>query len=76
MALPGKPLELNINVDEMELDELELFESGGFSIKRFKAFMAAHSNWTAAEAGKLTLAELKIVAEKIGALVKENAVPK
>lgn len=76
MAIPNKPLELKIDAEAMPLDEYELFEPGGFSIKKFKAFMGKYSNWTAAEAGQLTRGELKSVVEKIAALFREDSVPK
>ena len=60
----------------MTLDDIELFEPGSFSVKGFKAFMGRHSNWTAKEVGALTVSELKIVSEQIGAKLKESAVPK
>ena len=76
MATPTTPLALTLDVDELTLNDIELFEPGGFSVKRYKAFMVAHSNWTAAEVGALTLAEMKAVGLKIGEALASAALPK
>lgn len=76
MAIPEKPLALTLNVDELTLDDVALFEKDGFSAAGFKAFMARYSNWTPAEVGGLKLRELKDVAEKIGEQLRVTAVPK
>lgn len=75
MALPAEPLRLNVEIDTLTLDDVELFE-GNFSVKAFKAFMAAHSNWTAAQVGQITLAEMRGVAEQIAERLKGAALPK
>lgn len=75
MAIPNEPLKLSVDVDALTLDDLELFES--FSVRRLKAFIADHGNWTAAQVGQLTVKELReIVGPQIGAALRESAVPK
>jgi hypothetical protein len=74
--VPTEALKLSLDTDELTLDELELFEAGSFTVKGFKAFMAAHSNWTAAQVGALKVGEMKAVAVQIAAALQEAAVPK
>lgn len=76
MALPDKALDLTIDPDALTLDDIELFEDGGFSVRRFKKFLAAHSNWTPDEIGKLTITEFKTVAAQLGDGLKALSVPK
>jgi len=76
MAIPAEELKIVVNPDEMTLDDLELFEDGGFKVGLFKTFMARHSNWTAKQVGALTVSELKQVAEQIAGQVKDASVPK
>lgn len=77
MTIPTEKLVLNIDPDQMTLDDVELFyEPSKFKPSSFKAFMAAHSNWTAEQTGKLTLAELKDVAAQIGEAIQDASVPK
>lgn len=73
-----KALELDVpkNLDEWVLDDMELFEPGGFSVKGFKGFMASYSNWTPVEVGRLTVAEMKTVLPQIAAKLNLAAVPK
>lgn len=72
---PARPaLVLELDIEQMTLDDLEIFEQ--FSVKRFKAFMARYSNWTAAQVGALTLAELRGVSAQIARQIAERAVPK
>lgn len=77
MAVPTEPLRLSLPAaGKMKLDDLELFEDGGFTVKGFKAFIARYSNWTAAQVGQLEIDEMKEVVEQIGATLRESAVPK
>lgn len=75
MAIPTEPLKLSVDVDALTMDDLELFED--FKVGRLKTFMAAHSNWTAAQIGALTVAEMRnTVAPAIAAALKGAAIPK
>ncbi len=77
MAVPDKALELSLpDLDDWRLDDVELFETGGFNVGRFKAFMAQYSNWTRAEVGHLTMRERRQVMDQIITKVSEAAVPK
>ena len=76
MAIPSRPLVLNIDGANLTLDDLEVFEAGGFSVKGFKAFMGRYSNWTPAEIGAVTVAELKDVAAQIAEQLKGAVLPK
>jgi hypothetical protein len=75
MAIPAEPLKLSVEPEQMTLNDLELFE-GGFTVKGFKAFMAGHSNWSAAQVGLITVAEMKQVTEQIREALKDSALPK
>ena len=76
MALPKSELVLKaINPDELTLDELCLFEASGFTATGFRAFLIAHTNWTPAEVGRLTMRDLKAIAEKLAEKINEDAVP-
>lgn len=75
--IPAKPLELNLPAtDDLTLNDLQLFEAGGFTIAGFKRFLSAYSNWTADDVGRLTVKEMKSVGEQIGEKLKDSAVPK
>ena len=75
MAIPDQPLRLSVDADALTLNDLELFEN--FSVKGLKAFMAAHSNYTPAQIGALTVRELReVVGPAIGAALRESAIPK
>lgn len=84
MALPthndgtAKALELNLppGFEDWRLDDVALFEPGGFSVKGFKGFMAAYSNWSAAEVGALTVKDMKGVVQQISDKLELAAVPK
>jgi hypothetical protein len=76
MAIPDEALKLSVDIDELTLDEVELFEPKGFTVGRFKAFMAKYSNWTAAQVGQLKVGEMRQVAEQIRAGIEAAAVPK
>lgn len=69
-------LTLNIDPETLTLDEVGLFEPGGFTISGFKLFMAKYSNWTPAMVGGLTLVELRALSRDIGKAVSMAAVPK
>lgn len=62
-----KPLEVNFDRKRMTLKEAKLLEgrSKDFSIAVMIEFLAKYSNWTEAEIGNLTLAELKTLRPKI-----------
>jgi len=76
MAKPDTALVLTLDPDEMTLDEFEVFEASGFSVKRFKDFMARYSNWTREQVGKLTRREVQEVAERIAQVFRDGALPK
>jgi hypothetical protein len=75
MAIPDRPLEVTLDVDELTLDELALFEPTGFSIVGFRAFMAEHTNWTLAEIGKIKVKEFKDIQTQLAEKFKEASVP-
>lgn len=75
--IPDKALDLNLPpAEKMTLNDLELFEPGGFSVKGFKAFIARYSNWTAADVGGLEVGELEDAFAKIQEAIQGSAVPK
>lgn len=75
MAIPQTALIVNFNPDNVTLDELCLFEEGGFTAWGFRKFLIDHTNWTAIEIGALTVSELKDVTSQLGEKLKESAVP-
>lgn len=77
MAIPASPLVVKqFDVNNLTLDEWELFEAGGFTASGFKRFLLEHSNWNKAEIGKITIGELKDVADQLGKAINEAIVPK
>jgi len=76
MAIPTEPLVVAFDPTELTLDDLCLFEPDGFTASGLKAFLLAHTNWTRAQVGKITIAELKDVVEQLAEKIKEAAVPK
>lgn len=70
------PLVVDINPSTLTLDEIGVFEPGGFTVSAFKSFMAKYSNWTPVQVGSLTLAELRAVSGDIGRAVAAASVPK
>lgn len=77
MTIPTDPIKLrDLDTDSLTLDDLELFEAGGFSVRGFKKFMTTHSNWTAAQVGALKVGEMKEVLTAVAAALEAAAVPK
>ena len=75
--IPAKPLELTLPAKEdLLLDDLQLFEPDGFSVRGFKEFIARYSNWKAAEVGKLTAGEMQTVTAQVVEKLQAAAVPK
>jgi hypothetical protein len=75
--IPDQPLDINLPAtDKWTLNDLELFERGGFTVKGFKAFMGRYSNWTADEVGLMEVGEMQEVFERIADGIQEHAVPK
>jgi hypothetical protein len=75
MTIPSTPLVVKFDPDEMTLDELCLFEPGGFSATGLRAFLAAHTRWSRTEIGNIRLSELREVAEQLAAKIKEITIP-
>lgn len=74
--IPEKELALSVDMKTLTLNDLALFEPGGFSVRGFMTFLAAHSNWTHAEIGLLTVSEFEQVSKLIGEQLRSAAVPK
>lgn len=70
-----KPLEVTFDPDEATLDEICLFEDGGFTAQGFRQFLIDHTNWDKKEIGKLTINELKEVMAQLGAKLQAQSVP-
>ena len=75
MTLPDKPLEVTLDVNELTVDEMVLFDPGGFTMLGFKHFLSNHTNWTEEEVGKITLKELMDISDELGKKIQEVAVP-
>lgn len=72
--LPPDALRLTLDLETLTLDELEIFsEPDKFKVSIFKKFLASHSNWTAAQVGALTLAEMRTIAPIIGAQMAQTS---
>ncbi len=77
MTTPTTPLELTLPpTSDLLLDDMQLFEPGGFTVKAFKAFMTRYSNWTPTIVGGLTQTEARAVIRQVKAKLNENAVSK
>lgn len=77
MTIPATPLVVKqFDANSMTLDDLELFEPGGFSASGFKRFLVEHTNWTAKEIGSIKISELNEISNQLGAAIKELTVPK
>lgn len=76
VAPVATPLTLNINPDTLTLDDIEVFEPGGFTVRGFKSFMAKYSTWSDAQIGALTVAQLRELSGEIGRAVAGAVVPK
>lgn len=68
-------IEIVINPDDLTLDDLELFEPGGFSIRRLRAFLARVTTLSPDEIGQIRLRDLRSIAERIGEAIRD-VVPK
>lgn len=76
MAIPEKPLELNVDPDDLTLDEMALFSKKGFDWYDFRQFLIDHSvNWTPEEIGKIKIGELEVVGEQVSQAATKVAVP-
>lgn len=76
MAIPKKPLELNVNAKDLTLDEMALLERKGFNWYDFRQFLIDHAaNWSAEEVGKITIGELDVIGEQIKEAAEKVAVP-
>ena len=75
--IPNTPLELTLPaIDDLTLDEAEIFESGRLTVAGFKAFMEKYSNWKAKDVGGLTIKERRGVVERIIADLNDRSVSK
>lgn len=75
MAIPDKPLEVNIEVKSLTLGELKLFSKQGFDFYKLSQFLEQHTNWTPDEIEAITLDELEDVAKQLGEAIQRAAVP-
>ena len=82
MAIPDKPLEFDISINEMPLDAAEFFDPNEWEENPMSAansvrkFLLAHSkSWTKAEIKALTIGDLGGIISQIGEAIKRTAVP-
>lgn len=76
MAIPEKPLELDVDANNLTLDEMALMSKKGFDWYDFRQFLIDHAvNWTAEEIGKVVVGELETVAEQVQKAAEKVAVP-
>lgn len=77
MTIPAEPLKLSFDVENLTLDEVEMFqEPEAFRVSTFKRFVAKWSNWTKEQVGALTLGEMKSLAPVIARQLNESISPK
>lgn len=76
MTIPDKPLTVKVEANDLTLDEVCLFQPGGFEIIAFRTFLRERTNWTHAEVGALKVGELQEVAEHLRDALRSTAVPK
>lgn len=75
MAIPDKPLEVDIDTAKMTLGELMIFEPGGFTVGGFVQFVANHTNWTVEDIKAVTVEEMKEVTDKLREALQSVSVP-
>jgi len=75
MAIPDKPLEVNVDVKNLTLGEMKIFSKDGFDFYRLNLFLAKHTNWTPEEVDAITIGELEEVAKQLGDAIQRQAVP-
>ena len=76
MAIPEKPLELDIDPNNLTLDEMAIMSPKGFDWYDFRQFLIDHViSWTPDEIGKITIGELQEVSSLLKAEVEKVAVP-
>ena len=76
MSLPVEALTIKIDPDQLTVDDMILFEAGGFKFSSFKSFLASHSNWSSEQIGALTMSEAKEVVKEIATQIAQGAIPK
>lgn len=70
-----KPLELNVDPQQLTIDEACLFEERGFTVTGLREFLIKYSNWTRAEIGALRLVEFNQIASMLRNRMTEMSVP-
>jgi len=77
VTIPDKALKIDLKKTggELTLDEMCLFQPGGFNLVEFRALLRTRSNWTHEEIGGLIGSELEEVAKQLGEALKRSAVP-
>jgi hypothetical protein len=78
MTMPNEPLGLKLpaDLDDWLIGDLEMFETGTFTISSFKAMVTKYSNWTPKEINQLTRREMRAVLPQLYDKFLELAVPK
>ncbi len=76
MAIPDKPLEIKgIDLGQMTLAENRLIFGRRFNLDDFYQWLLDHTNWTEADAGAITRAEVLEVHAQVADRITELAVP-
>lgn len=84
MAIPQKPLELNLDPDALTLDDIELlhWDTAPTDVREmiqfghlFRQFLIAHTNWSEREVGALTASEIGEVSAQVRKGMGQSAVP-
>ena len=80
MAIPDRPLEITLDVNELTLDMATLLTApeeipDARKVPVLRAFLIASTNWTDAEVGRLKLSEIGEVSKAIVEAVNRTAVP-
>lgn len=75
MAIPDKPLVIDLATQKLTLGEICLFAPRGFDVLDFRDFIVRRTNWTREEFNAIEPEELEEVAKQIRAKLEEGAVP-
>ena len=79
MAIPDKPLVLDLDLEELTLDEIAILYAETYSLVAFRQFLLDHvdhtTSWTRREIGQIKRKELNEVMRQVIEKVVERSVP-
>ena len=75
MAIPDQPLIVNVDIKQLTLGEVCLFDPKGFNIVDLRKFFVRRTNWTLEDIDEVTMEELEEVVKQLGEKLNQAAVP-